>query len=140
VIGLLGMGGEASSIPVHARLDDPRLAALEERLREVDQLHDEAKRLYAAAKHLGKKRGADPALAAGNQKADEADFALTELSKRIFAARPITLHNLKLRAVLARYWQGLGDQGEQWTVPEQSAGSGSMSTMRGSPISGRPSR
>jgi hypothetical protein len=44
---------------------------------------------------------------------------LTELSKRIFAARPISLHNLKLRATIAKYWQELGDQGEKWTLPEQ---------------------
>ena len=116
VIGLLGMGGVASSIPVHARQDDPTLAALQERLREVDRLHDEAKRLYDVA---GRNRGADPALAAANDKADEADFALTELSKRIFAVRPITAHNLKLRATIAKYWQELGDQGEKWTLPEQ---------------------
>ena len=35
------------------------------RLREVDQLHDEAKRLYDAAEHLGRNRGADPALVDG---------------------------------------------------------------------------
>ena len=32
-------------------------------------------------------------------KADAADNELTAMSKRIFAARPITIHNLKLRAV-----------------------------------------
>jgi hypothetical protein len=121
LIGLLGMGGVASSIPIHARQDDPTLAELQERLREVDRLHDEAKQSYDAAEKtaLGRIRGADPALAAANNKADEADFALTELSKRIFAARPISLHNLKLRAVIAKYWQGLGEQGEKWTLPEQ---------------------
>jgi hypothetical protein len=122
LIGLLSMGGVASSIPVHARQDDPTLAALQERLREVDRLHDEAKRLYDVAEHLGRNRGADPALAATNEKADGADFALTELSKRIFAARPITANNLKLRATIAKYWQGLGDQGEKWTMPEQCTG------------------
>lgn len=119
VIGLLGMGGVASSIPIHARQDDPTLAALQERLCEVDQLHDKAKRHYDAAERLGRNRGADPALAAANEKADRADLAMMELSKRIFAARPISLRNLKLRATIAKYWQGLGDQGEKWTLPEQ---------------------
>jgi hypothetical protein len=115
LVGLLSMGGVASNIPVHARQDDPTLAVLQERLAEVDRLHDEAKRLYDAPEHLGRNRGADPALAATNEKADEADFALTELSKRIFAARPITANNLKLRATIAKYWQELG--GAKWTLP-----------------------
>jgi len=42
---------------------------------------------------------------AATEKADAADNELTALSERIFATRPITLHNLKQRAVLAKYWQ-----------------------------------
>jgi hypothetical protein len=119
VIGLLGMGGVASSIPIHARQDDPTLATLQERLREVDRLYDEAQRLYAAAERLGRNRGADPALAAANRTADGADCALTELSKRIFAARPITAHNLKLRAVIAKHWLEKADEGVRWTLPDE---------------------
>jgi hypothetical protein len=87
-------------------------------LREVDRLYDEAKRLYEAAEHLGENRGADPALAAANDKADGADLAMTELSERIFAALPITPHNLKLRAVLAKYWQEHNQHGEAWETPD----------------------
>lgn len=37
--------------------------------------------------------------------------------ERIFATRPITLHSLKLRAVLAKYWHQYGDDAEKWQAP-----------------------
>jgi hypothetical protein len=104
------MGGFApGEIPTTAQ-DDPSLAALGQKLAEVDQL-------YEAAKDLGE-GGGDPAKAEAIDRADAADSELTELSRRIFAARPITLHNLKLRAVLAKYWQEHNQHGEAWEVPE----------------------
>jgi hypothetical protein len=101
-------GDVASNIPVHARQDDPTLAALQERLREVDRLH-EAARGPADEKDWLPLR----------DRADAADNDLMVLSRRIFAARPIDVHNLKLRAVLAKHWLEMGDQGVQWTLPEQ---------------------
>ena len=47
-------------------------------------------------------------------KADSADAELSAMSERIFATRPITLHSLKLRAVLAKYWHQYGDDAEKW--------------------------
>jgi hypothetical protein len=103
VTGLLGMGGVASSIPAHARQDDPTLAALEQKLAQVDQF-------YEVARGPAEEKGWLPL----RDKADAADNDLTALSRRIFAARPITLHNLQQRAVLAKYWHQHGDDAEKW--------------------------
>ena len=40
------------------------------------------------------------------------------VSRRIFAAQPITLHNLKQRAVLAKYWHQFAADAEKWITPE----------------------
>ena len=40
------------------------------------------------------------------------------MSERIFATRPITLHNLKQRAVLAKYWHQHRPDGEKWITPD----------------------
>jgi hypothetical protein len=83
---------------------DPSLCALRQKLQEVNQLYEAAK-------------DTDDWLPA-RDRADAADNDLAELSRRIFATRPITLHNLKLRAVLAKYWHQYGDDAEKWVTPD----------------------
>ena len=93
------MGGFApGEIPTEAK-DDPSLCDLRQRLEAAGQLHataqdDDASRM-----------------------ADAADREMGTLSERIFAIRPITLHNLKQRAVIAKYWQEHNHHGEAWEVP-----------------------
>jgi hypothetical protein len=84
--------------------DDPSLCALRQKLQEVNQLYEAAK-------------DNDDWLPARDM-ADAADNELTELPRRIFATRPVTLHNLKQRAVLAKYWQEHNHHGEAWEVPD----------------------
>ena len=87
-----------------ARQEEQTLAALQQKIAEVD-------RLYAVAK-------AEPAgQRALLDRADAADNELAAISKRIFAARPVTLHNLKLRAVLAKYWQQRRPDGKACVTP-----------------------
>jgi hypothetical protein len=80
----------------HTWREDQTLAALQQKLDEATRLNESDDR----------------------DKADAADKALEAVTKRIFAARPITLHNLKLRAVLAKYWQEHSHHGEAWDVPD----------------------
>jgi len=77
---------------------------LQRRIDEVDRLYG-----VASAERDGERTGTD--------KADAADNELAAISKRIFASRPITLHNLKQRAVLARYWHRHRPDGEAWKTP-----------------------
>jgi hypothetical protein len=100
------MGGFApGEIPTDAK-DDPSLSALQQKMDEVDRLYEAVKGIDEGADWL-------PAQA----KADAADNDLTALSKRIFAAQPITIHNVKQRALLAKYWQQHGDEAEKWVTP-----------------------
>ena len=85
----------------HTAQDDPALAALQQRLEAVTQQYRDAQHCDEATK-----------------RADDADRELGVVSRRIFDARPITLHNLKQRAVLARYWHQFAYDAEKWTVPE----------------------
>jgi hypothetical protein len=100
------MGGFApGEIPTEAK-DDPSLSVLQQKLKEVDQLSE-------IAKGLDDEKDWVPA----RSKADAADAELSAMSERIFATRPITLHSLKLRAVLAKYWHQHRPDGEEWNTP-----------------------
>ena len=88
--------------------DDPSLAALQQRLEAVTQQYRDAQHCDEATK-----------------KADDADREMGVVSKRIFDARPITLHNLKQRAVLAKYWHQHNTMARNGTVPED-CGAGNM--------------
>jgi hypothetical protein len=81
--------------------EDVDLCFLRQRLADLQQLYD-----------------IDDGSHAATEKTDAADNELTALPERIFAARPITPHNLKLRAVLAKYWQEHNHHGEAWDVPD----------------------
>jgi hypothetical protein len=95
------MGGFVpGEIPTEAK-DDPSLCYLRQRLEAVGQQYKDAQHCDEATK-----------------RADAADGEMSELSKRIFDARPVTLHNLKQRAVLAKYWQEHNHHGEAWDVPD----------------------
>jgi hypothetical protein len=80
--------------------EDVDLCALRQKLAETSKLYE-----------------IDDGSHAATEKADAADNELTALSERIFATRPITLHNLKQRAVLAKYWHQHRPDGEEWKTP-----------------------
>jgi hypothetical protein len=97
------MGGFApGEIPTTATtaISAEDVDALRQRLADIEQLYE-----------------IDDGSHAATEKADAADNELTALSERIFAARPITLHNLKQRALLAKYWHQHRPDGEEWEVP-----------------------
>jgi hypothetical protein len=83
--------------------EDVDLRTLRQRLAAVGKLYDDAR-------DSDDKDGA-------TERADAADKDLSALSERIFATRPITLHNLQQRAVLAKYWHQHGDDAEKWQAP-----------------------
>src|SRR5262245_52507576 len=74
--------------PRDGKRDDRTLAALQQKIDEVDRLYEVAK-----AEPEDERTELDKAITADEQ--------LSALSKRIFASPP-TIHNLRLRAVLAR--------------------------------------
>jgi hypothetical protein len=80
--------------------EDVDLCALRQKLAETSKLYE-----------------IDDGSHAATEKADAADNELTALSERIFATRPITLHNLKQRALLAKYWHQHRPDGEKWQAP-----------------------
>ena len=97
------MGGFApGEIPTTATtaISAEDVDALRQRLADLEQLYE-----------------IDDGSHAATEKADAADNELTALSERIFATRPITLHNLKQRALLAKYWHQHRPDGEEWEVP-----------------------
>jgi hypothetical protein len=62
--------------------------------------------------------GGSYAKCAALDKANAGDSELSAIARRIFDTRPITLPNLKQRAVLARYWHQYAYDVEAWTKPE----------------------
>jgi hypothetical protein len=87
--------------------EDFSLAALQQK---VDAVHQ----LYEEARGIGRGDAHDLAL----DKANAGDSELSAIARRVFDARPITLSNLKQRAVLARYWHQYAYDVEAWVKPE----------------------
>jgi hypothetical protein len=80
--------------------EDVDLCALPQKLAETSKLYE-----------------IDDGSHAATEKADAADNELTALSERIFATHPVTIHNLKQRAVLAKYWHQHRPDGVEWKTP-----------------------
>jgi len=92
----------------HTTQDDPSLCALQQKVDAVHQLYEEAQR----------SEGDGDAKCATLDKANAGDSELSAIARRVFDARPLTLPNLKQRAVLARYWHQYAYDVEAWTKPE----------------------
>jgi hypothetical protein len=93
---------------LHTVQDNPSICALQQKVDAVHQLYEEARGIARDSD------AHDPTL----DKANAGDSELSEIARRVFNTRPITLSNLKQRAVLARYWHQYAYDVEAWAKPE----------------------